>query len=121
VFCLPALQYFVPTSKIFLSQLPEDDRQHLKHCLKVLLSWLRRSETRLQSYQGINAVAESQCVLKLITDLKETLVMTEGTINELLARHELPDELGHIDDEYRRLLRDVLVGNLPKKGGEPGK
>jgi protein required for attachment to host cells len=111
----------VPNSKIFLSQLTENDQQRLKHCVKKLLTSLGASESRLQSYPAVNAEGENQSVLKLITNLKETLAMTEGTINELITRHGLPDELGHIDEEYRKLLKDVLLGNLPKEGGEPGK
>ena len=95
---------------IFLKHIAESDQKHIRHCLKILIGSLQASELRLLSYQAENAEKDGDSVVKLITNLKETIVMAEAAIEELISRHGLPAEFGQIDDDYRREFREILTG-----------
>jgi len=98
---------------IFLNHIAESDQKHIRHCLKILNSSLHASETRLHSYQAEHAETDGNSVFKLITNLKETIAMAEAAIEELIRTHGLPADLGHIGDDYRRELREILTGRAP--------
>ena len=75
----------MPTYPMFLSELAEADRKHVKLCIRMLLQ-----------------------------ELKEVSVMVDEMKNELVERHRLPNDLKQIDDGLRRDFRNLLLG-IPMK------
>jgi len=96
---------------LYLSELPADDQQHLKRCMKMLVISLRSCETRVHAYEAGNIEPYGSTVIKLINNLKETVAVSEGMIDKLIVRHKLPDDLRHVSEELRKDFRDFLTGN----------
>jgi hypothetical protein len=103
---------------MFLSELAEADRKHVKLCIRMLLARLRSCDARLQTYEADNVDPPenrtSQTVFKLLQELKEVSVMVDEMKNELVERHRLPNDLKQIDDGLRRDFRNLLLG-IPMK------
>lgn len=103
----------MPRYPIFLSDLAEDDRKHIKQCIKMLLPRLRSCESRLQIYEAENPDPQhrsSQTVFKLLEELKEAWVMIDEMKNEVVGKHGLPDDVKQISEGFRRDFRNLLFG-----------
>jgi hypothetical protein len=98
---------------IYLAQLPDEKQKHVRQCAKMLRIFLRKAEGRLTGYESENAEAETCSVIKTITDLKESIAVTEGMISELVDAHVLPDDdLWHVSDKDREDFREILTGKV---------
>jgi len=95
---------------VYLSDLAEDDRNHIKHRIKMLRGALRSWEGRLQSYEAGEDPYGSGSVFKLINDLKPASVMLDEMINQVVTKHGLPDDLKLIDAAYRQAFSNLLRG-----------
>jgi hypothetical protein len=94
---------------MFLADLPEANRQHIRHCIRILLRWFAMCDGRLRSYEADDAKAGHQSVIKLLQTLKETRVMIEEMENELIEKHRVPDNSKQVDDEFRQDSKNLLT------------
>jgi len=94
----------------YLSDLAEDDRKHIKHCIKMLMMVLRSCEGRLRSYEAGEDPYSSGTVFKLINDLKPASVMLDEMINQVVTKHRLPDDLKLISEASRQDFSNLLIG-----------
>ena len=95
---------------VYFSDLAEDDRKHIKRCIKVLLGILRSCEERLRSYEAGEDPYSSGSVFKLINDLKPASVMLDEMMNQVVTKHGLPDDLKVIDEALREDFSNLLRG-----------
>ena len=95
---------------IFLSGLAEDDRKLIRHCIRLLLHYLRACEGRLRSYEAENAEAEGNNVVKIFLDLNIALVTLDEVKTLLIEKHRLPNSIGQINEEVRQDFRNLLRG-----------
>jgi hypothetical protein len=104
----------MPSYPMYLSDLAEADRTHIKNCIKNVLRWLRASGGRLRSYELEEADELRQSsVFKVIHDLKMTSAMIDAMTSELIEKHGLPDDIGQIPDDFRQDVRKVVLGIMP--------
>lgn len=101
----------MPDYKLYLTQLPDENQKHIRHCIKIVRSILCQAESRLRGYESENAEAATCSVIKTIEDLRQTIAITEGMLSELVKAHGLPDELRFVPVEYRKDFTDILTGS----------
>src|SRR5271167_2735409 len=90
--------------KMLLSELTEDESKLVGQQIEILQKSFRACESRLRSY-GL----EGDSVVKLIQTMKETRVMVDETINELIEKHRLPNDLKDIDGELVSAIRLMVM------------
>lgn len=78
---------------LYLSDLPKNSRVHLEKIIKRLLQDFTQSEVRLRSYLEGEDPYACGSVVKLIFDLNTTSARIDATVNELIAKHGLPEEM----------------------------
>jgi len=85
-------------------ELTEAQRESVKQWVGTLLKWFKSCESRLQSYS-----TQGRTVFKLIQMMKETRMLIDETINELIEKHGLPAELKEIDEELASIMRHMVT------------
>ncbi|SRR5208282_3889494 len=85
-------------------ELTEDQRESVKQWVGTLLKWFKSGESRLRSYS-----VQGDSVFKLIQMMKETRMLVDETINELIEKHGLPAELKEIDEELAFTIRHMVT------------
>ena len=91
-------------STMLISELTEDERKFVNQWIEMLPKWFRQCECYLREYG-----AGEQTVFKLLQIMKETRVMIDEDINQLIEKHRLPNDLKETDRERVLTMRDVVT------------
>jgi len=100
----------MPNYPLYLSNLPESDRQHIAHCIETLQRFLKSCEGYLRSYEAENAEEMTSSVMKLLTIMTQTQVMIDEVEDVIIEKHGLPTEIKRLDDAIHKDFRELLAG-----------
>ena len=89
---------------MLISELKHEERTSIRAYIETLPKWFRQCECYLKDYD-----AGEQTVLKLLQVVKETRALIDDTINELIEKHRLPNDLKEIDAELVSTIRNMVA------------